>query len=413
MENVSDLGDNPALVEIVELGRDKGFVTEEDLLHVIPEPEKNLDLVEQAYDAIREAGLLYLEDDSIIEGPTDKELIDESQREKEEDPLGQVDALDSIGLYMKDVGRIPLLTAKQEVSLSKRIERGRKAREAMARGSASRKDRKQLRPIIEDGWAAREHLITANSRLVISVAKRYMGRGVPFLDLIQEGNIGLMRAAKKFDYRRGHKFSTYATWWIRQAVTRAIADQGRTIRVPVHMVEQINWMLRLQHGLTQELGRDPKPDELARKMTEQAKQKFEQKKKKGKTKKPQTYTTKKIEEIQQIARRPISLETPTGDEEDDSALIKFIKNKDADPSTDANHNLLKEQLRDVLHTLPPREVQVLKLRFGFLDGIPYTLEEVGRKMGFTRERARQIEAQALRRLRNPDVRRQLIDYLKE
>ncbi|HMK07798.1 MAG TPA: sigma-70 family RNA polymerase sigma factor, partial [Anaerolineales bacterium] len=245
---------------------------------------------------------------------------------------------------------------------------------------------------IEDGWAAREHLITANSRLVISVAKKYMGRGVPFLDLIQEGNIGLIRAAKKFDYRRGHKFSTYATWWIRQAVTRAIADQGRTIRVPVHMGDQINKLLRISHQLTQRLGRDPSTDELADALT---------------------VTPKKVENMIQVARRPLSLETPT-DEEEDSVLGDFIEDEESPaPAETVTQSLLREHLHEVLNTLPPREVRILQLRYGLLDGQSYTLEEVGRKMGVTRERVRQIEAQALSRLRHPSHRRRLSDYLRE
>jgi RNA polymerase primary sigma factor len=248
----------------------------------------------------------------------------------------------------------------------------------------------ELRRLIEDGWAAREHLITANSRLVISVAKKYMGRGVPFLDLIQEGNIGLIRATKKFDYRRGHKFSTYATWWIRQAVTRAIADQGRTIRVPVHMGDQINKLLRVQHQLTQKLGRAPQVEELAEALD---------------------VPPKKVENMIQVARRPLSLETPT-DNEEDSVLGDFIEDDDAPPPDDtATYHLLREHLTEVMDNLPPREVRILQLRYGILDGQAYTLEEVGRKMGVTRERVRQIEAQALSRLRHPTVRRKLRDYL--
>jgi RNA polymerase primary sigma factor len=246
--------------------------------------------------------------------------------------------------------------------------------------------------LVEDGWAAREHLITANSRLVISVAKKYMGRGVPFLDLIQEGNIGLIRAAKKFDYRRGHKFSTYATWWIRQAVTRAIADQGRTIRVPVHMGDQINKLLRVSHQLTQKLGRSPTTEELAHELD---------------------VPPKKVENMIQVARRPLSLETPT-DEEEDSVLGDFIEDEEAPaPPEMVTQHMLKEHLREVLHNLPPREVRILQLRYGLLDGRNYTLEEVGRKMGVTRERVRQIEAQALNRLRHPGHRRKLVDYLRE
>ena len=225
---------------------------------------------------------------------------------------------------------------------------------------------------------------------MISVAKKYMGRGVPFLDLIQEGNIGLIRATKKFEYQRGHKFSTYATWWIRQAVTRAIADQGRTIRVPVHMGDQINKLLRVQHQLTQKLGRDPSVEELAEALD---------------------VPPKKVENMIQVARRPLSLETPTDDEED-SVLGDFIEDDEAPPPDEtATFNLLREHLVEVLDTLPPREVRILQLRYGLLDGQAYTLEEVGRKMGVTRERVRQIEAQALTRLRHPSVRRKLRDYL--
>ena len=258
------------------------------------------------------------------------------------------DADDTVGLYLKEVGRVPLLTAEQEVSLAKRIERGQRAREVMAAGAGHGPHAAaSCARMIEDGWAAREHLITANSRLVISVAKKYMGRGVPFLDLIQEGNIGLIRAAKKFDYRRGHKFSTYATWWIRQAVTRAIADQGRTIRVPVHMGDQINKLLRVSHQLTQRLGRDPSTDELADALE---------------------VTPKKVENMIQVARRPLSLETPT-DEEEDSVLGDFIEDEESPaPAETVTHNLLREHLQEVLNTLPPREVRILQLRYGLLDG---------------------------------------------
>ena len=382
--------ENPALEQLLEMGKERGFVTSDDILGFFPEVERDLDQLETVHAALLRAHINYLD-----EAPDDDEMQEEEPteieklREKDKNDLAQIDADDSVGLYLKEVGRVPLLTAEQEVSLSKRIERGRKARESMAAGNGNRAN---LRLFIEDGWAAREHLITANSRLVISVAKKYMGRGVPFLDLIQEGNIGLIRAAKKFDYRRGHKFSTYATWWIRQAVTRAIADQGRTIRVPVHMGDQINRLLRTSHQLTQLLGRDPTTQELADSLR---------------------VTPKKVENMIQVARRPISLETPTDDEED-SILSDFIPDDESPAPTEVvTNSLLREQLRDVLHTLPPREVRILQLRYGLHDGQSYTLEEVGRKMGVTRERVRQIEAQALSRLRHPSHRRVLVDYLRE
>jgi RNA polymerase primary sigma factor len=383
----------PTLESLLELGKERGYVTIDDILAVFPEVEKDLDRLEGVYAALLASGITYLDESPDGEDAQDEELVEiEKEKEKDKNDLAQIDADDSVGLYLKEVGRVPLLTAEQEVSLAKRIERGRKSREAMARGGVNDTRRVSLRLLIEDGWAAREHLITANSRLVISVAKKYMGRGVPFLDLIQEGNIGLIRAAKKFDYRRGHKFSTYATWWIRQAVTRAIADQGRTIRVPVHMGDQINRLLRTSHQLTQHLGRDPTTEELAEALQ---------------------VTPKKVENMIQVARRPISLETPT-DEEEDSILSDFIQDEESPAPSDAvTESLLREQLRDVLHTLPPREVRILQLRYGLHDGQSYTLEEVGRKMGVTRERVRQIEAQALSRLRHPSHRRMLVDYLRE
>jgi RNA polymerase primary sigma factor len=385
------------IARLVELGRQKTYVTYDDILHFFPDAEQDVDHLEEAFAALMSAGVAYVED-SAIGGPSEEELVEEEETEEvvrrtftpDDNYLANIDTDDTIGLYLKEVGRVPLLTAEEEVELAQRIERGRLAREELARGNVTPRRRQELQRLIEDGWAAREHLITANSRLVISVAKKYMGRGVPFLDLIQEGNIGLIRAAKKFDYRRGHKFSTYATWWIRQAVTRAIADQGRTIRVPVHMGDQINKLLRVQHQLTQRLGRDPSVEELAVALD---------------------VTPQKVENMIQVARRPLSLETPTDDEED-SVLGDFIQDDEFPaPDDTATYNLLREHLENVLDGLPPREVRILQLRYGLLDGQAYTLEEVGRKMGVTRERVRQIEAQALSRLRHPAIRRKLREYL--
>lgn len=389
--------ENNAIARLVELGRQKSYVTYDDILNLFPEAEQDIDQLEEAFAALMSAGIPYVED-TTLGGPSEEELAEEEEVEEEarrvlsvdDNYLANIDTDDTIGLYLKEVGRVPLLTAEEEVELAQRIERGRLAREELARGNVTPRRRQELQRLIEDGWAAREHLITANSRLVISVAKKYMGRGVPFLDLIQEGNIGLIRAAKKFDYRRGHKFSTYATWWIRQAVTRAIADQGRTIRVPVHMGDQINKLLRVQHQLTQRLGRDPTVEELAEALE---------------------VTPQKVENMIQVARRPLSLETPTDDEED-SVLGDFIQDDEFPaPDDTATYNLLREHLEAILEGLPPREVRILQLRYGLLDGQAYTLEEVGRKMGVTRERVRQIEAQALSRLRHPAIRRKLREYL--
>jgi RNA polymerase primary sigma factor len=386
--------EHPGISQLIELGKERGYVTIDDILSVFPEVERDIDQLEDAYAALLSAGVSVVEDAAKADAEHDDEASERngtSDIQEDDNFLSAVDTDDTVGLYLKEVGRVPLLTADQEVTLAKRIEKGRKAREKLARGSVLSKHRVELQIAVEDGWAAREHLITANSRLVISVAKKYMGRGVPFLDLIQEGNIGLIRAAKKFDYRRGHKFSTYATWWIRQAVTRAIADQGRTIRVPVHMGDQINKLLRVSHQLTQRLGRNPSTEELAEALD---------------------VTPKKVENMIQVARRPLSLETPT-DEEEDSVLGDFIEDEDSPAPPDAvTQNLLKEHIRDVLHSLPPREVRILQLRYGLMDGQSYTLEEVGRKMGVTRERVRQIEAQALSRLRHPGHRRKLVDYLR-
>jgi len=383
-----------AIARLIVLGRQKTYVTIDDILHFFPEAEQDVVQLEEAFAALLSAGVPFVEETPTGEPPEEELAVAEKVGPELslDDYLANIETDDTIGLYLKEVSRVPLLTATEEVQLAKRIELGRMARAELARGKVSPRRRMELRRMIEDGWAAREHLITANSRLVISVAKKYMGRGVPFLDLIQEGNIGLIRATKKFDYRRGHKFSTYATWWIRQAVTRAIADQGRTIRVPVHMGDQINKLLRVQHQLTQRLGRDPSIEELADGLE---------------------VTPKKVENMIQVARRPLSLEMPTDDEED-SVLGDFIEDDEAAPPDDtATYNLLREHLTEVLNGLPPREVRILQLRYGLLDGQAYTLEEVGRKMGVTRERVRQIEAQALSRLRHPTIRRKLRDYLGE
>lgn len=396
---VDDEEEFSAIARLIEMGRQKSYVTLDDILHFFPEAEQDVEQLEEAFSALLSAGIPFMEDTAMPEPSEDELIAVEESPEAEPEPdlslddyLANIDTDDTIGLYLKEVSRVPLLTAVEEVQLAKRIEAGRGAREELAHGNISPKRRLELRQAIEDGWAGREHLITANSRLVISVAKKYMGRGVPFLDLIQEGNIGLIRATKKFDYRRGHKFSTYATWWIRQAVTRAIADQGRTIRVPVHMGDQINKLLRVQHQLTQRLGRDPSVDEIALALD---------------------VPPKKVENMIQVARRPLSLETPTDDEED-SVLGDFIEDDEAPPPDEtATYNLLREHLAEVLNGLPPREVRILQLRYGLLDGQAYTLEEVGRKMGVTRERVRQIEAQALSRLRHPSIRRKLRDYLGE
>jgi RNA polymerase primary sigma factor len=386
------------IARLIELGRQKKYVSIDDILRLFPEAEKDIDQLEEAFSALLSAGVAFVED-TPAGGPAENELIvlgeTGSGSEPEgsaDDYLANIDTDDAIGLYLKEVSRVPLLTFSEETKLAKRIAHGLTAREELARGKVSPRRRIELRKIIEDGWSAREHLITANSRLVISIAKKYMGRSVPFIDLIQEGNIGLMRATKKFDYQRGNKFSTYATWWIRQAVTRAIADQGRTIRVPVHMSDHINKLFRIQYQLTQRLGREPTIEEMAKALE---------------------LSPQKVEHIIRVARWPLSLETPTNAEED-SVLGDFIEDDEvAAPDEAAIYNMLRENVREVLSELPLREGRVLQLRYGLFDGQAYTLEQVGRKIGVTRERVRQIETQALNRLRHPSIRRKLHDYVGE
>jgi len=415
-----------AISRLIELGHQKSYVTIDDILHFFPDAEQDVSQLEEAFAALMAAGIQYLDDDDLAVSPSEdelskdeiKEIIDESQ-DTTIDDLKHIDTDDTIGLYLKEVSRVPLLTAEEEVELAQRIERGRMAREELANGKVTNRRKSDLRLLIEDGWAAREHLITANSRLVISVAKKYMGRGVPFLDLIQEGNIGLIRATKKFDYRRGHKFSTYATWWIRQSISRHIAEQARTIRIPVHLFESISKLLRIQRTLVQKLGRDPGPEDLALEsefLSEDDRTKI---KRALKTGSPPAYDLQlrwdaaslKIQRILKSAEEPVSLERPVGDE-DSSQLGDFIEDDDAiEPMDAAAREMLREQVQNALGALSERERQVLELRFGLIDGKDHTLEEVSNYFNVTRERIRQIEAKALRKLRHPTRSRNLREYL--
>jgi RNA polymerase primary sigma factor len=401
--NMSDgKQEHSAFKELVDLGASQGYVTFSDILNFFPDAKKDVESLERAFSVLLEEEIPYIEE----ENENDPEDLDhffsdnggageENEEEDEENTLPKmrgVNTNDLIELYFKEAASIPLLTAEEEEILSKRIERGRLARKELARGNVSPNRRQELNRMIEDEWAALDHLITANSRLVISVAKKYMGRGVPFLDLIQEGNIGLMRAAKKFDYLRGYKFSTYATWWIRQAITRSIADQGRTIRVPVHMGDKISKMFRMQNDLKQSLERDPTIDELAEALDE---------------------SPEKVQHMMRVARRPLSLEMPTT-ADGDAVLGDFVEDHETPlPDETATKHLLKEHLEEVMQSLPPREVRILRLRYGVPDGESHTLQEVGQKVGVSRERVRQIEAQALRRLRQPRIQRILRDYLEK
>lgn len=353
--------------QLTEIGKKVGVLAYDDIAEKMANFELDSEQMDEFYDFLGDQGIELVGESDDEEDPSLKELSKEDDEFDLNDlsvPPG-VKINDPVRMYLKEIGRVDLLSAEEEIQLAHRIEQGDEE--------------------------AKRRLAEANLRLVVSIAKRYVGRGMLFLDLIQEGNMGLIKAVEKFDYRKGFKFSTYATWWIRQAITRAIADQARTIRIPVHMVETINKLIRVQRQLLQDLGREPTPEEIAEDMD---------------------LTPDKVREILKIAQEPVSLETPIG-EEDDSHLGDFIEDQDAtSPSEHAAYELLKEQLEDVLDTLTDREENVLRLRFGLDDGRTRTLEEVGKVFGVTRERIRQIEAKALRKLRHPSRSKRLKDFLE-
>jgi RNA polymerase primary sigma factor len=382
---------------LMQKAGEQGYLTNEDILEAFPEAEENIDQLEEVFIFLQEAGI-EIEEDTLE--PADEmlkeamELLgDQGEGEEEEVDLFDLSGIssdDTVGLYLKEMARVPLLSTEEEVRLAKLLERGNKAQRQLTRKSYSSAEKERLAKKVQDGKTARDHLIEANTRLVVSIAKKYMGRGVPFLDLIQEGNLGLMKAVEKFDYRRGYRFSTYATWWIRQTITRAIADQGRTIRVPVHMSDRIRRLYKTARQLEQEHGRKPTPEEIADEMEMEP---------------------RKVQWMLKVSWRPLSLEQPVGEEED-SELGSFIEDEGTPtPTQSAYDHLLKEKVEEVLATLTPREARILRLRFGLQNGRAYTLEEVGQKFGLTRERIRQIEGKALRRLRHPRRSRQLRDYL--
>ena len=340
------------------------------------------------------------DDEDDEDGPAKAKADDDDEDEDDKKPLaaeGEVGiSTDLVRAYLKEIGKVPLLTAELEVELAQRIEAGLFAAEKVRQAEAGEAPklsaalRRDLDWLVQDGGKAKRHLLEANLRLVVSIAKRYLGRGMLFLDLIQEGNLGLIRAVEKFDYTKGYKFSTYATWWIRQAITRAMADQARTIRIPVHMVEQINKLTRVQREMLQELGREPTPEELAKELD---------------------MSPEKVVEIQGYAREPVSLETTIGDDQD-SSLGDFIEDADAPIAAEVvSYGLMQEQLGEVLRTLTDREAAVVKMRFGLVDGQPRTLDEIGREFGLTRERIRQIESKTLSKLRHPSRSQKLRDYL--
>ncbi|MBG0821691.1 RNA polymerase sigma factor RpoD [Planomonospora sp. ID91781] len=366
------------VADLVAKGRERGSVTVDDVAAALDKSELPSDALERVVRMLAENGVEVLEPQSEEETP----------KSDEEDVGKRAPTSDLVRIYLREIGRVPLLTAEEEVELAKSIEAGLFAEEKLA-AIASRLAFPELGDLVWEGTRAKQRLIEANLRLVVSIAKRYVGRGMLFLDLIQEGNLGLIRAVEKFDYTKGYKFSTYATWWIRQAITRAIADQARTIRIPVHMVETINKLVRVQRQLHQDLGREPAPEEIALEMD---------------------LPIERVIEIQRIAQEPVSLQSPIGEE--DSDLGDFIEDADAVvPMEAAAFIMLQDQLEEILATLSEREQRIIQLRFGLADGHPRTLEEVGREFGVTRERIRQIESKTLAKLRHPTRAQILRDYL--
>ena len=398
---------NEKLRELLARGKKKGKLDSSELMDTVDDLNLESDQMDQLYDSLEALNIDISADDTLLADLPDDEPAAEEIAEVEEEELVDPNTLvnsfsidDPVRMYLKEIGKVPLLSPDEEIDLAQAMGAGNAADQKLAEIEQLRKEGQDIPYTQEeiDGWkadhargeTAKQKLAEANLRLVVSIAKRYVGRGMLFLDLIQEGNLGLIKAVEKFDYTKGYKFSTYATWWIRQAITRAIADQARTIRIPVHMVETINKVIRVSRQLLQELGHDPSPNEISAEMG---------------------MPVEKVREILKIAQEPVSLETPIGEEED-SHLGDFIPDEGAsEPSEAASFTLLKEQLMDVLSTLTPREEKVLKLRFGIEDGRTRTLEEVGKEFNVTRERIRQIEAKALRKLRHPSRSKKLKDFL--
>ena len=379
--------------DLVTKGKERGFLTNEEVIEALAPVDVSAEQMDNILQHLQDENIEVVE---MVDELDAEEFAREARSARDEELALKAPTNDPVRMYLKEIGKVPLLTAEQEVILAKAIDEGEAATAEIDKATDNGRKLtptrlRELQRTERHGQLAKKKLIEANLRLVVSIAKRYVGRGMLFLDLIQEGNLGLIRAVEKFDYNKGFKFSTYATWWIRQAITRAIADQARTIRIPVHMVETINKLIRIQRQLLQDLGREPTPEEIGREME---------------------FSPEKVREIRKVSQEPVSLETPIGEEED-SHLGDFIEDSDAVVPVDAaSFILLQEQLDSVLHTLSEREKKVIQLRFGLTDGHPRTLEEVGREFGVTRERIRQIESKTLSKLRHPSRSQKLRDYLE-
>ena len=402
MKVVEGVPGSEKLAELIERGKKKGSLSSSELMDVLEDMDLESDQMDKIYDTLENLGIDTVGEDYIPDLPDDAdpplEAMEDISEEEIVDPNSMVDSFgtdDPVRMYLKEIGKVNLLSSDEEIELAQAMDAGNAAKEQLAELQAAGEEipaevQAELDKAIKKGERAKQRLAEANLRLVVSIAKRYVGRGMQFLDLIQEGNLGLIKAVEKFDYTKGYKFSTYATWWIRQAITRAIADQARTIRIPVHMVETINKVKKVSSQLLHQNGHDPTADEISQALD---------------------MPVEKVREIMRVAQEPVSLETPIGEEED-SHLGDFIPDEDAPvPAEAASHTLLKEQLSSVLSTLTPREEKVLRLRFGLEDGRPRTLEEVGHEFEVTRERIRQIEAKALRKLRHPSRSKKLKDFL--
>jgi RNA polymerase primary sigma factor len=401
MASHTDKAMDVLLSELMEKAEVQGYLLTDEILEAIPDGTELADRLEEIVLHFQDAGIDVYD---ARAAPDDQVVLDELEMDFDEDEDGLADFLgddddvdiatvgsdDTVGLYLKEMTRVPLLSCAEEVRIAKQIVRGREALQKLEENVKNRQRRERLQNQVQLGLEAREHLIKANTRLVVSIAKRYMGQGVPFLDLIQEGNLGLMKAVEKYDYTRGFRFSTYATWWIRQTITRAIADQARTIRLPVYMSDRLRRLYQVARNIEQSNGRQATAEEIADELQ---------------------VDMRKVQWMLKASWQPLSLEQPVG-EEDDNELASFIED-DATPSPAqvAYENMLRAKVEEVLSTLTPREANILRLRFGLINGRSYTLKEVGQKFGLTRERIRQIESQALRRLRHPCRSRQLRDYL--